>query len=189
MSTLAQDKSIPSYCFLRPRPRFVDTLASQANAQPGAQRGKDAAERGGVATIGLSHNFESVIKFLSINIKSPYRAVHCTRSDVAEEDFCSFWRGLANLLRFLSTFKGQQKHSGNPVAIIWREWIFNRNREKRRTFKDWQIEANMKSNAVHLHHVRHPLLPSQCDRVGVPWPGNESRSPKINRGASNCVGF
>ena len=75
----------------------------------------------GVATIGLSHNFESVIKFLSINIKSPYRAVHCTRSDVAEEDFCSFWRGLANLLRFLSTFKGQQKHSGNPVAIIWRE--------------------------------------------------------------------
>ena len=50
MSTLAQDKSIPSYCFLRPRPRFVDTLASQANEQPGAQRGKDgkdAAERGG----------------------------------------------------------------------------------------------------------------------------------------------
>ena len=49
MSTLAQDKSIPSYCFLRPRPRFVDTLASQANEQPGAQRGKDgedAAERG-----------------------------------------------------------------------------------------------------------------------------------------------
>ena len=50
MSTLAQHKSIPSYCFLRPRPRFVDTLASQANEQPGAQRGKDgedAAERGG----------------------------------------------------------------------------------------------------------------------------------------------
>ena len=49
MSTLAQDKSIPSYCFLRPRPRFVDTLASQGNEQPGVQRdkdGKDAAERG-----------------------------------------------------------------------------------------------------------------------------------------------
>ena len=40
-----------------------------------------------------------------------------------------------------------------------------------------------------LHHVRHPLLPSQSDRVGVPGPGNKSRSPKINRGARYCVGF
>ena len=47
----------------------------------------------------------------------------------------------------------------------------------------------MKSNAVHLHHVRHPLLPSQCDRVGVPWPGNKSRSPKINRGPDIAWGF
>ena len=76
MSTLAQDKSIPSYCFLRPRPRFVDTLASQGNEQPGAQRGKDgkdAAERGRGGNNRIEAQLLISKKFLSVNIKSPYR--------------------------------------------------------------------------------------------------------------------
>ena len=76
MSTLAQDKSIPSYCFLRPRPRFVDTLASQVNEQPGAQRGKDgkdAAERGKGGNNRIEAQLLISKKFLSANIKSPYR--------------------------------------------------------------------------------------------------------------------
>ena len=76
MSTLAQDKSIPSYCFLRPRPRFVDTLASQANEQPGAQRGKDgkdATERGRGGNNRIEAQLLMSKKVLSVNIKSPYR--------------------------------------------------------------------------------------------------------------------